>query len=300
MAEFLAAWWWIDRWRKSTAYTDMTLAEQGAYRNLIDELWLRGGAIPKEDRILAQVSGAGMDWPSVKDAVLARFYETDEGFRNETHDEVQAKAHDLREDRKAAGKARAAQAQRGPDGRFLPSTLDQHTDQQAGEKDQRAIQSPSPSPNSGTVSDSGEEVSVSSSASPQKKPPSSSRRRELDREFFFDAWARLKRDQPRVDVVSRSRETRAHTFCKMARKVDKERWQHLVNFAITAFASDPKMREGRWGVDTLLRDDKMAKWLDAGLALLNGERQPGGEVVVSSEDTDHPAYVAQRLREEQR
>ena len=41
-----AAWWWIDRWRKSTAYTDMTAEEQGVYRNLLDELWLRDGVLP--------------------------------------------------------------------------------------------------------------------------------------------------------------------------------------------------------------------------------------------------------------
>jgi hypothetical protein len=40
-----AAWWWVDRWRKSTAYTDMTAEQQGVYRNLLDELWLRGGVL---------------------------------------------------------------------------------------------------------------------------------------------------------------------------------------------------------------------------------------------------------------
>ena len=52
-----ALWWWIDRWRKSTAYMDMTLEEQGAYRNLIDEATLRGGPLPTDERILAKACG---------------------------------------------------------------------------------------------------------------------------------------------------------------------------------------------------------------------------------------------------
>lgn len=88
MAKRRAAWWWIDRWRKSTAYTDMTLAEQGAYRNLLDELWLRGGCLPDDDRILAKVSGAAIEWPSVRLSVMKRFYRTDAGWRHETHDEI--------------------------------------------------------------------------------------------------------------------------------------------------------------------------------------------------------------------
>lgn len=106
------AWWWIDRWRKSTAYTDMTLAEQGAYRNLLDELWLRGGVLPLDERILAKMSGDAVAWPSVRDAVLKRFERTPEGLRNSTHDEVSkeskrraAKQKEYRE-RPRAGNAR--------------------------------------------------------------------------------------------------------------------------------------------------------------------------------------------------
>jgi uncharacterized protein YdaU (DUF1376 family) len=83
-----AAWWWVDRWRKSTAYTDLTLSEQGAYRNLLDELWLREGVLPNDQRILAKVCGDAVEWPKVRDKVLARFHLTDEGWRNVTHDEI--------------------------------------------------------------------------------------------------------------------------------------------------------------------------------------------------------------------
>jgi len=87
-----AAWWWIDRWRKSTAYTDMTLAEQGAYRTLLDELWLRGGLLPLDERILAKASGDAVEWPQVRDRVLSRFRKIDQGYRNDTHDEIQAES----------------------------------------------------------------------------------------------------------------------------------------------------------------------------------------------------------------
>jgi hypothetical protein len=58
--------WWIDRWRKSTAFTDLTLEEQGAYRNLLDEGALRGGAIPDDERVLAKASGDALRWSEVK------------------------------------------------------------------------------------------------------------------------------------------------------------------------------------------------------------------------------------------
>lgn len=87
-----ASWWWIDRWQKSTAYKDMTLAEQGAYRNLLDELWLRGGVLPDDERILARLCGDATEWKSVRPAVMARFAKVDGGWRNATHDEVSAES----------------------------------------------------------------------------------------------------------------------------------------------------------------------------------------------------------------
>ena len=83
-----ALWWWIDRWRKSTAYMDMTLEEQGAYRNLLDEATLRGGALPNDDRILAKACGDARAWKRVRAAVLRRFTLQDDGLHNETLDSV--------------------------------------------------------------------------------------------------------------------------------------------------------------------------------------------------------------------
>jgi uncharacterized protein YdaU (DUF1376 family) len=83
-----ALWWWIDRWRKSTAYTDMTLEEQGAYRNLLDEAWLRGGPLPADERILAKASGDMRRWPRIREKVLAWFVRDGNVWRNPTLDEV--------------------------------------------------------------------------------------------------------------------------------------------------------------------------------------------------------------------
>ena len=96
--------WWIDRWRKSTAYTDMTLEQQGAYRNLLDEAWLRGGPLPLDDRALAKASGDARRWTKIRTVVMKRFKKTTEGWRNETLDQVlrqatrhAVKQHDYRE-----------------------------------------------------------------------------------------------------------------------------------------------------------------------------------------------------------
>ena len=86
--QFLGLYWWIDRWRKSTAYTDLTLAEQGAYRNLLDEAHLRGGPIPNNERILAKACGDATAWPEVRTAVLAKFDLRPDGWHNSTLDQV--------------------------------------------------------------------------------------------------------------------------------------------------------------------------------------------------------------------
>ena len=88
LAPVRAAWWWIDRWRKSTAYTDMTLEEQGAYRNLLDEAHLRGGYLPNDERILAKACGDAHAWKRVRKTVLARFAKTSRGLHNETLNSV--------------------------------------------------------------------------------------------------------------------------------------------------------------------------------------------------------------------
>jgi uncharacterized protein YdaU (DUF1376 family) len=87
-----AMFWFIDRWRSSTAYTDMSLEEQGAYRNLLDEAQIRGGVIPDEERILEKACGDVRAWKRVRTAVLARFTLTKDGWRNETLDKVLAES----------------------------------------------------------------------------------------------------------------------------------------------------------------------------------------------------------------
>lgn len=87
-----AAWWWIDRWRTSSAYANLTMAEQGAYRNLLDELWLRDGLLPDDDRLLERASGAGSEWAKLRENVLDHFTPADGGYRHATHDAVQAES----------------------------------------------------------------------------------------------------------------------------------------------------------------------------------------------------------------
>lgn len=99
-----ALFWWIDRWRKSSAYMDMTLEEQGAYRNLLDEAHLRGGPLPNDERILAKACGDATAWPRVQLRVMARFTLHPDGWRNETLDEVYRKTVELSNERAEAGR----------------------------------------------------------------------------------------------------------------------------------------------------------------------------------------------------
>lgn len=83
-----AMFWWIDRWRKSSAYMDMTLEEQGAYRNLLDEAHLRGGPLPNDERILAKACGDALAWSRVQIAVMSRFELRPDGWHNLTLDSI--------------------------------------------------------------------------------------------------------------------------------------------------------------------------------------------------------------------
>lgn len=97
-------WWWIDRWRKSSAYMDMTLEQQGAYRNLLDEATLRGGALPTDERILAKACGDATRWSKVRDVVMARFTLQPDGWHHATLDEVLTRSDEIRTTRAKSGR----------------------------------------------------------------------------------------------------------------------------------------------------------------------------------------------------
>lgn len=94
MGALTGLWWWIDRWRKSTAFTEMNLEEQGAYRNLLDEARLRGGLIPDDDELLAKACGDPRRWKVVKKKVMRWFVRDGRtgGWRNVTLDEILAES----------------------------------------------------------------------------------------------------------------------------------------------------------------------------------------------------------------
>jgi hypothetical protein len=130
----------------------MTAEQQGVYRNLLDELWLRDGCIPNDERILAKIGGDPEAWPRVREVVLARFQKTQDGLRHETHDEVSKWPTSQAE----KGRKRAEHATRAG-GRFTsPAPAEAPAIPPAGDQPEPPAQhqppSPSPSPYSVTVS----------------------------------------------------------------------------------------------------------------------------------------------------
>lgn len=107
-------WWWIDRWRKSSAFMDMTLEQQGAYRNLLDEAALRGGPLPNDERVLAKACGDAKAWRRVRSVVMNRFELYEDGWRNPTLDELLARSAQLQQMRAEMGRrgGQATQAKR--------------------------------------------------------------------------------------------------------------------------------------------------------------------------------------------
>lgn len=83
---------------------DMTLEEQGAYRNLLDEAHLRGGPLPNDERILAKACGDALAWPRIQKTVMARFELQRDGWHNETLDEIYSKSAELSSERAESGR----------------------------------------------------------------------------------------------------------------------------------------------------------------------------------------------------
>lgn len=107
-------WWWADRFRKSSAFVEMTLAEQGAYRNLLDYQRLNGDRIPNDERVLSKACGDPLEWPVVRDKVLRWFEVSPDGafLFNRTAVEINAETDRLSAAAAVGGKARAEAAQR--------------------------------------------------------------------------------------------------------------------------------------------------------------------------------------------
>ncbi len=87
--------WWINDWRGSVSFSEMTLAEQGAYRNLCEMQFALAGrgteGVPNDDEELARFAGCTLcSWLRVKNRVLAEFESIDGRLVNsKVVDEVQ-------------------------------------------------------------------------------------------------------------------------------------------------------------------------------------------------------------------
>ena len=106
------ACWWIDRWRKSTAYICMNLEEQGLYRNLLDAMWLFDGR-PIPDDLKALVTASGGDakaWKRSGPKVLQWMRRVEGGWVNDTALEIMASKMASRESQAAKGRIRAGGA----------------------------------------------------------------------------------------------------------------------------------------------------------------------------------------------
>ncbi len=105
----------IEKYRRKTGH--LTIAEHGAYRLLMDAYWDRRGPLPIDETRLRKLIGADKEeWDSVRDAVLAFFKKTDEGWRHDKIDEQIAEAEEKHKAKVAAlAKARAAKQGNGQD-----------------------------------------------------------------------------------------------------------------------------------------------------------------------------------------
>lgn len=152
-------WWWADRWRKSSAFVEMTLAEQGAYRNLLDYQRLNGDLLPNDERVLAKACGDPLEWPAVRDKVLRWFEPTPDGrfLFNRTAAEVNAETDRLSAAAAVGGKARAEGADRDG-GKFTSGTTSNSTSGEPSRKPASVVRSPLPLSVTGSESEKVDET----------------------------------------------------------------------------------------------------------------------------------------------
>lgn len=83
MATGVRPWyrWHVNRWRNSPRVLAMSLAEQGAYRNLLDSGWENRGQIPNQTQILWRYAMASSpaEWDAVSAVVISMFDVSDDG-----------------------------------------------------------------------------------------------------------------------------------------------------------------------------------------------------------------------------
>lgn len=83
MATGVRPWyrWHVNRWRNSPRVLAMCLAEQGAYRNLLDAGWENQGQIPNQPQILWRYAMASSpaEWDAVSAVVISMFDVSDDG-----------------------------------------------------------------------------------------------------------------------------------------------------------------------------------------------------------------------------
>lgn len=134
---------------------DMTLEEQGAYRNLLDEAHLRGGPLPNDERILAKACGDALAWSRVKTAVMARFELRPDGWRNPTLDGVISKTAQLSKDRSIAGQEgnKARWGNKPVASHIATSIAKPITNASSPDPDPDPYQDPSPDPQKSAVSE---------------------------------------------------------------------------------------------------------------------------------------------------
>jgi len=125
------ALWWIDRWRQSRAFADMSAEEQGLYRNLCDELWIRPDhVIPDEPRILAKASGDHEAWARSGEKVLRWMRRGGGGWTNNTALEVIDQSQKRAERQKRYRNAGSNGPRNEPRNPIIPPYQDQEKDQE--------------------------------------------------------------------------------------------------------------------------------------------------------------------------
>ena len=192
-----AAWWWIDRWRRSTAYTDMTAEERGVYRELLDEVWQRPNhIIPDDPLVFARLAGGADVWARCSPKVLRWMQREAGGWTNATAMDVIKQSQEFRDRQAAKGRTRAAQAAR-EGGRFTSrKPAGNQPEHQPEHQPETSLPSPSPSPSpdpevSGTSNPTGSLQKGAQSRAVRWTLP-----RELDSEPVLEAlrdWGEMRR-----------------------------------------------------------------------------------------------------------
>jgi len=243
----------------------MSLAAQGAYRNLLDAAWERGGSLPNTPDVLWRyaLAQSAVDFAAVSDAVLAMFTLSEDG-KFLLNDTLQGEWEDASEKMERISSIRSEAGKRGAMAKW------QNDGKQMA--------------NDGT----GQDRTVQETPMPDAGAPAMSQLRGLVKTVFDYYLAKTGRNPKQYEFTDKRRDKGVSRLKEFQKQCDGdiEKAGAMMRRAVDGICADPwddRVRFREWDKHLFGSQESAEKWRNAPLRRINGKLAP---LPVSNRDAD--------------